>query len=200
MLAPKRAHDPLCGAGAASRGGRHNPPGMPALYMSRQIVTAIAEYEQDPGVRPGTLCAYDVDVAGIVVLRDARVCGDAGIDPGDLRCAWKQIAFVANRRPPTRDNASRLFDAGAAGILVASVQSLGGTNLVLWRWKDAPDRTVVRLDPLEVCRETRVRGGAETEFAGERGGNGDSQAASGAASAVRRVVRLPVYAQRARRF
>jgi RES domain-containing protein len=148
MLAPKWAHEPLSGAGAATRGGRHNEPGMPALYMSEQFATAMAEYEQDLGIRPGTLCAYDVDVAGVVDLCDTAVCAAAGINPGDLRCPWKTIAFVAKRRPPTWDIARRLFDAGAFGVRIPSVQSVGGANLVLWRWNDAPDRRVVALDPL----------------------------------------------------
>jgi RES domain-containing protein len=145
MLAPKWAHDPLSGAGAAARGGRFNEPGMPALYMSEQFATAISEYEQDLGIRPGTLCAYDVDITAIVDLCDAVV---PGISRDDLRCPWKQIAFVAKSRPPTWDIARRLFDAGAAGIRVASVQPVNGANLVVWRWNDAAGRTVVALDPL----------------------------------------------------
>lgn len=57
MLAPKWAHDPLSGAGAAVRSGRFNHPGIPALYMSEDFSTGVAEYEQDLGIRPGTLCA-----------------------------------------------------------------------------------------------------------------------------------------------
>jgi len=148
MLAPKWAHQPLSGAGAATRGGRHNEPGMPALYMSEQIVTAIAEYEQDLGIRPGTLCAYDVAMARIVDLRDAATRAAAGLDVDDLASPWKQIAFVARRRPPTWDSSRRLFDAGVTGVRAPSVQHPGGTNLVLWRWNDAPDRTVVALDPI----------------------------------------------------
>ena len=72
MLAPKWAHDPLSGAGAASRGGRHNEPGMAALYMSEQFATAIAEYEQDLGIRPGMLCAYDVTADQVVDLCDSK--------------------------------------------------------------------------------------------------------------------------------
>jgi RES domain-containing protein len=148
MLAPKWAHDPLSGAGAASRGGRHNEPGMPALYMSEQFATAIAEYEQDLGIRPGTLCAYDVTVGQVVDLCDAETRSAARVDPDDLRCPWKKYAFIDKTRPPTWDIARRLFDAGASGIRVPSVQAVGGVNLVLWRWNDTPDRAVVALDPL----------------------------------------------------
>jgi RES domain-containing protein len=148
MLAPKWAHEPLSGTGAATRGGRHNESGMAALYMSEQFATAMAEYEQDLGFRPGTLCVYDVDVAGVVDLCDVAIRATAGINLDDLRCPWKKIAFVAKNRPPTWEFARRLFDAGASGVRVPSVQSVGGANLVLWRWNDAPDRKVVALDPL----------------------------------------------------
>jgi len=147
MLAPKWAHRPLSGAGAAIRGARHNEPGMPALYMSAEFATAVAEYEQDLGIRPGTLCAYDVDVAGVVDLSDDAACAAAGVDPGHLRCPWRRIAFVDKARPPTWDIARRLHDSGAAGVLVPSVQA-AGSNLVLWRWNDAPGRRVAALDPI----------------------------------------------------
>ena len=148
MLAPKWSHEPLGSAGAAARGGRHNEPGMAALYMSERFETAIAEYEQELGIRPGTLCAYVVDVAGVVDLRDAAACITAGVAAADLLCPWKRIAFVDRRRPPTWDIARRLFGSGAAGIRVPSVQPIGGANLVLWRWNDAADRKVEALDPL----------------------------------------------------
>ena len=147
MLAPKWAHKPLSGAGAATRGGRHNERGVPALYMSEQFTTAIAEYEQDLGLRPGTLCAYEADMTGVVDLCDTAVCAAIGINPDDLCCPWKRIALINKSRPPTWDIARRLFDAGVSGIRVPSAQPIGSTNLVLWRWNDAPDRKVGALDP-----------------------------------------------------
>ena len=116
--------------------------------MSEQFATAIAEYEQDLGIRPGTLCAYDVAVAGVVDLCDAGVCASAGVTLTDLRGSWKRIAFIDNGRPSSWDIARRLFEAGAAGVRVPSVQRVGGANLVLWRWNDAAERTVAALDPL----------------------------------------------------
>ena len=101
MLAPKWAHAPLSGEGAAKRGGRFNPPGIAALYMSGDFVTAIAEYEQDLGIRPGTLCAYQVDLAGIVDLCDPATRLAARVETTDLACAWKHIALVLRQRPPT---------------------------------------------------------------------------------------------------
>jgi RES domain-containing protein len=148
MLAPRWAHAPLSGEGAAKRGGRFNPPGIEALYMSGDLVTAIAEYEQDLGIRPGTLCAYQVDVAAIVDLCDPATRLAAGVAATDLACAWKHIALVLRQRPPTWDLAIRLAEDGAAGLRVPSVHSGEGINLVLWRWNDTTEHRVDVLDPL----------------------------------------------------
>jgi len=53
----------------------------------------------------------------------------------------------STRHGPTWDIARRLHDSGAAGVLVPSVQA-AGSNLVLWRWNDAPGRRVAALDPI----------------------------------------------------
>ncbi len=148
MLAPKWAHAPLSGQGAATRGGRYNEPGMPALYMSARFETAVAEYEQELGIRPGTLCAYRTDISGIVDLCDEKIRRSANMEERDLDCPWKEIALIERRRPPTWDIARRLYEAGAAGVLVPSIRWPSGVNLVLWRWNDADDRRVTALDPL----------------------------------------------------
>ena len=85
MLAPKWAHDPLSGAGAAARGGRLNPPGLSALYMSEDFATAVAEYEQDLGIRPGTLCAYEVTSERIADLGDIPTLEALGVDGAILK-------------------------------------------------------------------------------------------------------------------
>jgi RES domain-containing protein len=121
---------------------------VPTLYVSAELTTAVAEYEQDLGIRPGTFCAYDVVTDGVVDLRDDAILELCGIRPADRFCAWQAILLVQNRRPPTWDLADRLIAGGASGALVPSVQAKGGTNLVLWRWNDSPSRTIVALDPM----------------------------------------------------
>ncbi len=148
MLAPKWSHRPLDGTGAATHGGRYNPPGRPALYMSEDAATAIAEYEQELGIRPGMLCVYEVDVAEIVDLCDATICKRLRIDSAALHCAWKEIAFIRGGRPPSWTIANRLFKRGASGVYAPSTRQAGGRNLVLWRWNDGPARSVKVLDPL----------------------------------------------------
>jgi RES domain-containing protein len=148
VLAPRWAHEPLSGAGAALYGGRWNAKGVPALYMSAEFTTAVAEYQQDLVTRPGTFCAYDVTVDDVLDLCDDAVLAAQAIDPFEKFCAWKAILLIQRRRPPTWDIADRLMSAGAAGVLVPSDRVTGGTNLVLWRWNDRPDRTVTALDPM----------------------------------------------------
>lgn len=147
MLAPKWAYDPLSGAGAAVRGGRFNPPAMPALYMSEEFSTAVAEYEQDLGIRPGTLCAYGVDSERIADLDDPGVRKTLGVDADMLRAPWKHIAFVEKRSPPTWSMAMRLLLEDIDGIRAPSVQA-PGFNLVLWRWNAEGAARVAALDPL----------------------------------------------------
>jgi RES domain-containing protein len=148
MLSPRWSHRPLSGEGAAKHGGRYNAPGGPALYMSEAFATAIAEYEQDLGIRPGTLCAYDVETEGIVDLTDATALRAAGAEASDFRSAWKRIALVEKRRPPTWDLADRLIADGIVGIRVPSVRARAA-NLVLWRWNAGPGSAqVAALDPI----------------------------------------------------
>jgi RES domain-containing protein len=119
---------------------------MPALYMSEDLLTAVAEYEQGLGIRPGTFCAYDVDVEDIADLLEASVCRDLAISGDALLCPWKEIAFVHRQRPPTWDIGDRLRASGAKGARVPSAARPDGVNLVLWQW-NGPGARVLALDP-----------------------------------------------------
>lgn len=148
VLAPKWAHAPLSGAGAARHGGRYNAPGTAALYLSEDLLTAIAEYEQELGIRPGTFCAYEVDVADIVDLTHATARASLAITLEDLLAPWQEIAFVRCEQPPIWALARRLNEGGCAGARVPSAVLSNAANLVLWRWNDGPHRRVVAHDPL----------------------------------------------------
>ena len=148
VLAPRWAHAPLSGAGAARHGGRHNTPGTPALYLAEDLITAIAEYEQELGIRPGTFCAYDLDVAGVLDLMEHSIRERLGATLDDLLAPWKAIAYVQGEQPLTWALAQRLLTEGCAGVRVPSAMLGAGINVVLWRWNDAPDRRVVAHDPL----------------------------------------------------
>ena len=56
---PRWAYLPTSGAGAAKHGGRANRPGVEALYLSSDVDTALAEYQQAaPVLPPGTIASY----------------------------------------------------------------------------------------------------------------------------------------------
>ncbi len=147
MLAPKWAYQPLSGAGAARYGGQFNEPNVEALYLSKDYITAISEYEQDLGIRPGTLCAYDVDIKGIVDLTDPQVQIVCSVTSEILVCAWKEIWLVQKQRPATWNLANRLRSHNYVGIRVPSVRHFSGVNLVLWYWHNHPDCCITVLDP-----------------------------------------------------
>ncbi len=145
ILSPRWAHAPLSGDGAARNGGRWNRPGQPALYLSEQIETAFAEYQQELGVRPGTFVAYDVE-AVLVDLTRSDVLDAVGATHADLLGAWKSVAWVEHGTPATWRLADRL-GADHCGLRVPSVQYGGGTNLVLWAWNVPGGAQVSVLDP-----------------------------------------------------
>ena len=45
MIVQRYSSTPLSGAGAARAGGRFNRPGLEALYVSLEVLTAVAEYQ-----------------------------------------------------------------------------------------------------------------------------------------------------------
>jgi RES domain-containing protein len=147
MLAPRWSHAPLSGDGAAKHGGRWNAPGIAALYMSEKLTTAIAEYEQDLGIRPGTLCAYEVNARSIADLTAPSTLGELGVAHADLLAPWKQIFLVERQKPATWDVAGKLIASGVYGVRVPSARA-AGTNLVLWRWNLDRKCRVKALDPL----------------------------------------------------
>jgi RES domain-containing protein len=118
------------------------------LYLSEDLLTAIAEYEQELGIRPGTFCAYDVDVADIVDLMDETARKGLGVTLQDLLAPWQEMAFVRREQPPTWTLAQRLQEGGCAGVRVPSAMLHGAANLVLWRWNDGPQHRVIAHDPL----------------------------------------------------
>lgn len=148
VLAPKWSREPLSGAGATRNGGRYNPKGTPALYLSADLMTAVAEYEQELGVRPGTFCAYTVQARKIADLTNEQVLADLKIGSAELHAPWQQIVFVDRAEPATWQLAARLIGEGAAGAIVPSVRWKSGSNLVLWRWNQGNDVHVLPLDPM----------------------------------------------------
>jgi len=135
---PGWAHAPESGEGARRHGGRFNPRGVQALYLSLRYEVAWAEAQQGFPFKPQplTLCAYEVDCQRIVDLRQPSVRRAVGIDQAALACGWEDL-LGRSITPPTHALAGRLIEAGIAGILVTSFAPAApaeATNLVLWKW------------------------------------------------------------------
>jgi len=152
-----RVHDqrwsfkPLSGDGAAVHGGRFNPKGVPALYLSLDLVTAVREANQGLAARiePCVLCSYDVHCDDIVDLRDNAARDAAAVSYEELACAWALLAL--ERKPvPSQKLAAGLIAKGKAGVLVPSFaigSATDSVNLVLWTWgPHLPHRVTVH-DP-----------------------------------------------------
>lgn len=148
---PRWAFAPTSGEGAAARGGRFNPVGVPALYLALTVEGMFAEMGHGFGHRfdPLTVCAYEVDVEDVVDLRTADDCAAAGVRRDDLASPWA-LDRAEGRTPASWGVARTLIEAGAAGILVPSFAHGAredAANLVLWRWGAEPPHRVTVFDP-----------------------------------------------------
>lgn len=136
-LNPVYAREPLSGEGARRYGGRFNPKGMPALYTSQSVMTAIREANQIGTLQPTTLVAYEADVGPIFDATDPAALGAEGITADQLAADDWRLKMLAEGKAPTQALAERLKAAGYAGMQVRSFAK-GTTehdlNLVLWVW------------------------------------------------------------------
>ena len=138
---PMWAGDALSGMGAARHGGRFNRVGTPALYTSRDPMTAWAEAQQAFPFKPQpmTLVAYDVDCERLVDLTRPSVLRQLGSTPADLACGWEGLADLGIE-PPTWMLADRLIGENVSGVVAPSYApgaGAGATNVVFWRTEGA---------------------------------------------------------------
>lgn len=148
-LNPIYARDPLSGSGAALHGGRFNPRGMPALYASLSVVTALREANQVGDLQPTTLVSYEADIGNVFDTRDASALESCGMDELALADpAWRD-RMKAEGKAPTQSLAERLRAEGFHGLLVRSFApglTADDLNLVLWSWGDAAPARLVLID------------------------------------------------------
>lgn len=148
---PRWAFEPTSGEGAAIRGARFNPRGVPALYLALAVMTAVKEANQGFARRldPCVLCSYDVDCADIADLSTGQGREEHGVLIEDMACAWA-LALAQGRRPQSWAIHDRLRARAIAGIIVPSFAPGAGAddrNLVLWDWgPDLPHKIAV-FDP-----------------------------------------------------
>ncbi|WP_420960178.1 RES family NAD+ phosphorylase [Brucella sp. IR073] len=148
---PRWAFKPISGDGAAIRGARFNPRGVPALYLSLSIMTAIKEANQGFAHRidPCVLCSYYVDCADVADLTTEKGRTAHSVLLEEMACAWAN-ALAEGERPASWSVYDRLKARDIAGILVPSFApgaETGDKNLVLWAWSpDLPHKVSV-FDP-----------------------------------------------------
>ncbi|MGH9380403.1 MAG: RES family NAD+ phosphorylase [Thermoanaerobaculia bacterium] len=134
-----RAHDPrwaiapTSGAGAAKAGGRFNRPGIEALYLSLEDVTALREYQQtSPLLPPCTICSYRIAIGGAVDLSKLHEGPPWDDLWHDWATDWRHYAFDLHIEPPSWVLGDIVRDARHPGIVFPSLVHPSGTNLVLF--------------------------------------------------------------------
>lgn len=148
-LNPVYARDPLLGQGAALHGGRFNPKGTPALYLSLSVMTAIREANQVGSLQPTTLVSYEADVEKVFDARSKAGLDAAGMDPVSLADPSWRDRMKADGNAPTQLFAETLVREGYHGLLVRSFApgaSDEDLNLVLWQWGEGPPARLAVID------------------------------------------------------
>jgi RES domain-containing protein len=147
-LNPIWARQPLSGEGAELYGGRFNPRGVPALYASTSVQTALREVNQVGSLQPTTLVSYDADLNPIFDSREAHALDQFGITPSDIADpSWREQMKLG--RAATQVLALKLIEAGFAGLLVRSFApgaAEDDLNLVLWKWGASKPTKLVLID------------------------------------------------------
>lgn len=145
-LNPLYAREPLSGEGASRFGGRFNPRGTPALYLTFAISTAIREANQVGDLQPTTIVAYRAQLTNLFDSRDTAALAAHGLTPDALADPGWREAMRDRKNALTQAFALRLIAAGHPGLVVRSFARGAGPddlNLVLWRWKGEDTRLAV---------------------------------------------------------
>lgn len=146
---PVFAREPLSGHGAALYGGRFNPKGMPALYTSLSVMTALREANRVGDLQPITLVCYAATIERIFDTRDPAALDSAGVDEGVISDPGWRDEMRVNGEAASQRLARRLVASGHHGLLVRSFAPGTGPddlNLVLWSWGDGPPAQLRLID------------------------------------------------------
>jgi RES domain-containing protein len=148
-LNPIYAREPLSGDGARHYGGRFNPRGMPALYCSLSIMTAVREANQAGTLQPTMLVSHDAEIEGVFDSRDETALRAEGMDAATLSAtSWRDDMKVIGEAR-TQTFARTLLAKGYCALLVKSFApgaSGDDFNLVLWRWGNGPPARLTLID------------------------------------------------------
>lgn len=133
-LNPVWAREPLSGEGTRRHGGRFNPKGLPVLYTSVSIMTALREANQIGTLQPTTLVAYRAELDAVFDATSADALEGRGLDPAELGADDWRVRMRDDGKAPTQLFAERLIGDGYVGLRVRSFAK-GATpadlNLVL---------------------------------------------------------------------
>ncbi|MGA1834577.1 RES family NAD+ phosphorylase [Rhizobium wenxiniae] len=148
-LNPIYACEPLSGRGAELYGGRFNAKGVPALYTSLTIMTALKEANQVGNLQPTTLVSYDADLERVFDCREDTTIQAQGIDAAALADhTWRdQMKSAGEAR--TQTFARQLAADGYCGLIVKSYAAAAtddDLNLVLWAWSNAAPSRLILID------------------------------------------------------
>ena len=148
-LNPIYAREPLSGRGAELYGGRFNPKGVPALYSSLTVMTALREANQAGSLQPTTLVSYDAEIADTFDCRDEEALKAEGMDAAGLVDTTWRDQMKATGEARTQSFARRLTGKGFRALLVRSFApgaSESDLNLILWDWGDSPPSRLTLID------------------------------------------------------
>jgi RES domain-containing protein len=148
-LTPRWSYMPTNGEGAAQQGGRFNRLGVNTLYLAELPETALRE-AQSPNsslFHPTTLAAYHLTVEKAVDL-------GRGYDPDqwdpmwrNWDCAWRNIARVEKRDPPSWLLGDFITSKGCAAIRFPSIRHPGGFVIALYTDLIGPNDRITVHDP-----------------------------------------------------
>lgn len=144
---PKWAIAPTSGAGAAKAGGRFNRPGIGALYLALEDLTALREYQQTSALLPPvTLCSYRVTMSGLVDLRLLHKGSPWDDLWHDWAEDWRHQIFDLHVEPASWVLSDLVRAAGLRGIIFPSIANPGGANMVVYPDLYGPTDGVVVID------------------------------------------------------
>jgi RES domain-containing protein len=148
-LNPIYAREPLSGRGAELHGGRFNPKGVPALYCSLSVLTALREATQVGNLQPTTLVCYDAEIERVFDSREEAALAAEAMDSEALGDATWRDQMKTNGEARTQSFARRLIAGGYHGLIVRSFAPAArgdDLNLVLWKWGDAAPCRLTLID------------------------------------------------------